>query len=397
MADGAAQQAADARFMHMALTLARRGLGRTWPNPAVGCVLVTPTGQTAGRGWTQPGGRPHAETEALDRAGMAARGATAYVTLEPCSHHGKTPPCADALIDAGIGRVVVATSDPDPRVNGHGISRLRDAGIAVTLGPGAAEAQALNDGFFRRVSQGRPMVTLKLASTLDGRIATHSGASRWITGPAARARTHMLRAEHDAILIGSTTAIVDDPALTCRLPGLEHRSPVRVILDSRLRIPLTSTLVATAAAQPTWLITGAGNESTRIAAFRDAGVDVVLAPNRPIGRIDLAEALMALGARGITRLLVEGGAQIAASLLQADLVDRLEWFRAPSLVGGDGVPAVAPFGVDTMDQLARFDRFETHRLGDDIWERLRRPASVGAGLKKSSDRHRSGEATPSSK
>ncbi|MGQ3031841.1 MAG: bifunctional diaminohydroxyphosphoribosylaminopyrimidine deaminase/5-amino-6-(5-phosphoribosylamino)uracil reductase RibD, partial [Ferrovibrionaceae bacterium] len=220
--------------MRHALGLAARGLGRTWPNPAVGCVLVRDEIVLA-RGNTQPGGRPHAEVVALSRAGSQAAGATAYVTLEPCAHHGKTPPCADALIAAGIGRCVVALQDPDPRVDGGGIRRLLAAGIPVTTGVCEAEAAALNAGFLMRVRQGRPLVTLKLATTLDGRIATHAGESRWITGATARARGHLMRADHDAIMVGIGTALTDDPDLTCRLAGLEDRSPVRIVLDGRLR------------------------------------------------------------------------------------------------------------------------------------------------------------------
>lgn len=362
----------DDRYMALALALAARGLGRVWPNPAVGCVLVDSAGLVVGRGWTQPGGRPHAETEALARAGPAARGTTAYVSFEPCAHHGKTPPCAEALIAAGIARVVVPVLDPDPRVQGRGIARLRAAGIAVTAGPGAAEARALNEGFIRRVEDGRPLVTLKLATTLDGRIAVHSGASRWITGEAARARSHAIRAEHDAIMVGSTTAIVDNPDLTCRLPGLADRSPVRIVVDSRLRLPLTARLVATAQERPTWIVTLEGGDTARFAAFRQAGAEIIAVPGHPTGLIDIAEALKALAARGLTRVMVEGGARLAATLLQAGLVDRLEWFRSASLIGGDGVPAVEAFGVDTMDQLARFERTDARRLGPDLWERLTR-------------------------
>ncbi|MCK5275514.1 MAG: bifunctional diaminohydroxyphosphoribosylaminopyrimidine deaminase/5-amino-6-(5-phosphoribosylamino)uracil reductase RibD, partial [Alphaproteobacteria bacterium] len=220
--------------MRAALALAGRGLGRVWPNPAVGCVLVDRDGRVTGRGWTQPGGRPHAETEALARAGGAAKGATAYVTLEPCVHHGQTPPCADALIEAGVARVIAATEDPDPRVKGGGLGRLRDAGIAVEAGLLREEAELLNAGYLMRQREGRPVVTLKLATTLDGRIATHAGESRWITGEAARARGHMMRARHDAIMVGIGTALADNPTLTCRLPGLEDRSPVRIVVDARL-------------------------------------------------------------------------------------------------------------------------------------------------------------------
>ncbi len=214
----ATDQRNDAAHMRAALALARRGLGRTWPNPAVGCVLVK-EGRVVGRGWTQRGGRPHAEAEALRRAAGAAKGATAYVSLEPCSHHGKTPPCAEALIAAGISRAVIAMEDPDPRVAGRGLGALREAGIEVTPGIGEAEAREINEGFFLRLEKNRPLVTLKLAMTLDGRIATRTGESRWITGEPARARSHLLRAQHDGVMVGSGTVLADDPLLNVRLPG----------------------------------------------------------------------------------------------------------------------------------------------------------------------------------
>jgi len=256
--------------MGVALTLARRGLGSVWPNPSVGCVLVRDARFVA-RGWTQPGGRPHAETEALKRAGDAARGATAYVSLEPCAHHGATPPCADALVRAGIARCVAAVEDRDPRVAGRGLAALREAGVETTLGVCGAEAEDLNAGFFMRVRHGRPLVTLKLATSLDGRIATHAGHSQWITGEGARRRTHLLRAEHDAVMVGAATALADDPLLTCRLPGAEQRSPVRIVADGRMQLPLTARLVTSAASAPTWLITLDGGEGTRREAGRRRG------------------------------------------------------------------------------------------------------------------------------
>ena len=283
--------------MRAALALARRGLGSAWPNPAVGCVLVK-DGAVVGRGWTQPGGRPHGETEALERAGEAARGATAYVSLEPCCHWGKTPPCTDALLAAGVARVVLPVEDPDPRVSGRGIARLRDAGVEVVTGVLADEARALNEGFFRRINEGRPLVTLKLASTLDGRIATAEGESRWITGDLARERAHLLRARHDAVMIGSNTALADDPELTCRLPGLTDRSPVRIVVDGRLRVPLTATIVATAKTTPTWFVTLKGDAPERHRAFRDCGVELIEVA-RAGETVDLAVAFQMLGKRGL--------------------------------------------------------------------------------------------------
>lgn len=360
----------DLGHMKAALGLARRGLGTVWPNPAVGCVIVR-DGRVVGRGWTAPGGRPHAETLALEMAGGQARGATAYVTLEPCSHQGQTGPCAEALIQAGIARVVAAIDDPDPRVSGRGLEMLRKAGVQVDLGLCREEAAEVNAGFFCRINENRPLVILKSASSLDGRIATHGGESQWITGPEARAAGHLLRAEADAIMVGSTTAITDNPDLTCRLPGLEGKSPIRIVVDSRLRLPLTSKLVATAKRVPTWIVTLAGSDPDRIAAFEAAGVEVLECPPGEEG-VDLSAVLNLLGERGLTRLLVEGGAHIAAALLRHDLVDRLAWFRAPLVLGGDGLPAVMPFGTDHLDQAPRFTRLSVAELGGDIFEYLTR-------------------------
>ena len=352
--------------MRSALALARRGLGNVWPNPAVGCVLVRENesgeetggraGRVVGRGWTQPGGRPHAETEALGLAGALARGATAYVTLEPCSHHGATPPCADALIAANVARVVAAIEDPDPRVAGLGLARLAAAGIEVLRGVGAVEAAEINAGFFLRVRAGRPLVTLKLASTLDGRIAAPDGESRWITGEDARARAHVLRAEHDAIMIGSGTALADDPELTCRLPGFAggRRQPVRIVMDGRLRLPPEARLACTAREVPTWVVTAAGADTTKKKALAALGVEIVEVPAGPDGRIEAKTALAELGQRGLTRVLVEGGGTLAAALLKADLVDRMAWFHAPSVLGGEGRPAVGALALAALAEMPRF-------------------------------------------
>jgi diaminohydroxyphosphoribosylaminopyrimidine deaminase / 5-amino-6-(5-phosphoribosylamino)uracil reductase len=342
----------DARFMALALRLGERALGRAWPNPAVGCVVVL-DGRIVGRGWTQPGGRPHAEVEALQRAGERALGATAYVGLEPCAHYGQTPPCTMALLHAGIRRVVVATTDPDPRVNGKGLAQLRQAGVEVGEGVLRAEAEALNAGFFLRIRDGRPLVTLKLATSLDARIATRTGASKWITGEQARARGHLLRACHDAILIGSGTALADDPSLTCRLPGREACSPVRVVMDGRLRLPEGSVLARTAREVPTWVVTRPGPPAAAANALRAAGVRLIEVEADAEGRPGPAAALTALAAAGITRVLIEGGAALASALLAAGLVDRLVWFQAPLLIGGDGLPAIAGLGVEALDRALR--------------------------------------------
>ncbi|EWY39186.1 5-amino-6-(5-phosphoribosylamino)uracil reductase [Skermanella stibiiresistens SB22] len=357
--------------MRAAIALARRGLGTVAPNPSVGCV-ITRDGVVVGRGWTQPGGRPHGETEALLRAGDAARGATVYVSLEPCNHWGKTPPCTEALLEAGVGRVVVACEDPDPRVSGSGIRRLRDGGVQVDVGLCADEAAELNEGFFHRIRNGRPLVTLKLATSLDGRIALRTGESQWITGPIARSWGHGLRARYDAIMIGLNTALADDPELTCRLPGLGGRSPLRVVVDSRLRLPLTSKLVRGARTTPTLVFALQGVDPMRLRAFTDCGVEVVtLAPDAS-GVLDVAGTLKALAARGTTRLLVEGGARLSASLMQQRLVDRLEWFRAPRLIGGDGLPGIVGFGVDLLEDTADFVRVGVRRAGEDVMESYRR-------------------------
>jgi diaminohydroxyphosphoribosylaminopyrimidine deaminase/5-amino-6-(5-phosphoribosylamino)uracil reductase len=361
----------DLLHMRAALALARRGLGNAWPNPAVGCVLVK-DGRVIGRGWTQPGGRPHAETEALRRAGAAARGATAYVTLEPCSHHGRTPPCCEALAGAGIARVVMAMRDPDPRVNGRGLAMLRGAGIAVEEGLLEAEARALNAGFFRRIQAGMPVVTLKLASTLDGRIATATGESRWITGEAARREVHALRARHDAILVGSGTVLADDPDLTCRIPGMERVPMLRVVADARLRTPPSARLVQSAGVAPVLIMTAHGHPPAAQAPFIAAGADIITAPAHAAGGLDLPSLLRALGRRGVTRVLAEGGAGLAAALLRQGLVDRLVWFHAPAVMGGDGHPALEGLRLAALSAMPRFRRVALRALGDDMLSEFER-------------------------
>jgi diaminohydroxyphosphoribosylaminopyrimidine deaminase/5-amino-6-(5-phosphoribosylamino)uracil reductase len=361
----------DLAHMRAALALARRNLGQVWPNPAVGCVVVRDD-RVVGRGWTQRGGRPHAETEALARSGAATKGATAYVSLEPCSHHGRTAPCADALIAAGVSRVVAAVEDPDPRVSGRGIARLRDAGIAVDSGLCAAEAAELNAGFFSRVNLGRPLVTLKLATSLDGRIATASGESRWITGAAARERAHLLRATHDAVLVGTGTALADDPELTCRLPGLEDRSPVRIVIDRMLRLPATLRLLAETNKAPTWVVTLPSSDPMRQAALAQQGVKIVAVDSDGATGADLTALLRRLGDEGLTRIFVEGGGRLAAALLRGGLVDRLVWMRAPLIVGNDGVPAIAALALDRLAGAPRFALVSSEIAGRDLIETYRR-------------------------
>lgn len=363
------QNANDTEHMQAALGLARRALGTTAPNPAVGCVLADPqTNRVIARGWTQNGGRPHAEMEALARAGDASKGATAYVTLEPCAHEGDTPSCAKVLVKAGIKRAVVAIHDPDPRTAGKGIAAMFDAGIEVTEGVARDEAFELNIGFFSKVLRSRPMVTLKLATSLDGRIATHTGNSQWITGEAAREAAHLLRAEHDAIMVGSGTALIDNPSLTCRIKGLEDRSPMRIVVDGRLQLPLTSKLVATAGDVPTWVVTGPRSDKERRKAFNGVGVGVIDVPEAGDQGLDLEAALKALAERGITRVLAEGGSHLAASLLRAHLVDRLVWFRAPVILGGDGLPALQALGIDTVAEGVGLKLLSRQQIGKDVAE-----------------------------
>ncbi len=328
----------DLRHMDHALRLARRGLGNVWPNPAVGCVIVQGD-RVVGRGWTQPGGRPHAERMALDQAGRLARGATAYVTLEPCAHHGRTPPCAEALVSAGVARVVSAMTDPDPRVAGRGHRILREAGIAVTEGVRQAQAQELQAGFLSRILAGRPFVTLKLATSFDGRIATAEGESQWITGPQARLHVHAMRMIHDAVMVGGNTARADRPSLNVR--GLAApRQPVRVVLSARPvpdlppEGPMHGPLI---------------------------GID---APPQDV----LAE----LARQGITRVFCEGGGMLAASLLRAGLVDQVIGYTAGTVLGGDGRAAVGPMALARLADAPRFRLVETRPLGGDLFHRWRR-------------------------
>jgi len=365
-------KAADARFMQLALALGRRGQGRTWPNPAVGAVVVK-DGVIVGRGWTQPGGRPHAEPEALKRAGEAARGATLYVTLEPCSHFGKSPPCVDAVIAAGIARVVSAIEDPNPEVAGQGHARLRAAGIVVDVGLNAAEAARDHAGHFRRIRDHRPHVILKLAVSANDKIGAAGHKPVAITGEAAKTRVHLLRAQCDAILVGIGTVLADDPVLSCRLPGMEARSPVRVVLDRALRIPGTSRLVHSARETPLWVMTSNLSEAPAAMKLGAAGAQVIriAATSRPPG-LDLLAVLQALSDKGITRLMVEGGARVASSFASAGLVDEVWLLRGPAAVGADGVPALDALPLTAITQSQGFRVRASENLGNDtltIYER----------------------------
>ncbi|WP_276514675.1 bifunctional diaminohydroxyphosphoribosylaminopyrimidine deaminase/5-amino-6-(5-phosphoribosylamino)uracil reductase RibD [Sulfitobacter mediterraneus] len=360
----------DQRYMALALSLGRRGQGRVWPNPAVGCVIVA-QGRIVARGWTQPGGRPHGEVEALAQAGAAARGATAYVTLEPCSHHGQTPPCAQALIDAGVARVVVATTDSDARVNGQGLQMLRDAGIEVSLGVGEAEARRDHAGFFRRVELGRPLLTLKLANSFDGRIATGTGESQWITAPQARRVVHAMRSRHDAVLIGGGTARADDPSLTVRDLGVDHQ-PARIVVSRRLDLPLMGQLARTAAEVPVILCHGKDADPMLVQTWRDLGATLLPCAARG-GQLEPADILQQLGAHGLTRVFCEGGSALAASLLEADLVDELVGFTAGLVIGAEGLPGVGAMGLEALRNAPRFNLRETMACGPDILHVWTRP------------------------
>lgn len=359
----------DTRFMALALSLGRRGQGRVWPNPAVGCVIVK-GGQILGRGWTQPGGRPHAETVALAQAGGAAKDATAYVTLEPCAHHGHTPPCAQALIDAGIARVVVATQDLDARVDGKGLEMLRGAGVTVTVGVKEAEARQDHAGFFSRTTLDRPFLTLKLANSFDGRIATGTGESQWITGAEARRIVHAMRSRHDAVMVGGGTARKDDPSLTVRDLGISQQ-PCRVVLSRRLDLPLMGQLARSATETPVILCHGADADGSLIQTWRDLGA--VLLPCRTHGaQLDPVDVMRKLAQHGLTRIFCEGGGALAASLIEADLVDELVGFTAGLVIGAEGQPGIGALGLSKLASAPRYTLTSMKPVGQDIlhiWQR----------------------------
>lgn len=363
--------AADARYMAAALALARRHLGTVAPNPAVGALVVRDD-VIVGAGATQPGGRPHAETVALAEAGDAARGATLYVTLEPCSHHGRTPPCVDAVIAAGIARVASATVDPDSRVAGRGHARLRAAGVEVDVGCGEADAREVNRGHILRVTAGRPTVTLKLAATADGYAAGTAHDRRLaITGAPANAFTHMQRALHDAIMIGRGTALTDDPLATVRLPGID-RHPLRVVLDSDLALPVHSRLVQTVEEAPLLVIAGAGASDERAAALQAAGVEVATVSRDAFGHLDLAAALAALGARGLTRIFSEGGPRVAATLIAGGFADEVLLLVAPKPLGFEGTAALSAGARETLADPALYRTEAVELIGADTLTRYRR-------------------------
>ncbi|OHC75991.1 MAG: riboflavin biosynthesis protein RibD [Rhodospirillales bacterium RIFCSPLOWO2_12_FULL_58_28] len=352
--------------MRAALALARRGLGNAWPNPAVGCVLVREDlqGMVVGRGWTRPGGRPHAEAEALRRAGDKARGAAAYVSLEPCDHHGQTPPCSQALIDAGIVRAVIAIEDPDPRVSGKGIARLRAAGVKVVEGVLEDEARQANLGFILKITKQRPLFALKLATDGVGRIPAPGDAEKGITGSLARQRGHLLRACHDGVLFGVGTVLDDDPEYTCRLPGMSEHSPVRVLLDPQLRLPVNAKLLQTLDKAPLWVIVGTKPAINRDIYPDSKNLEFIVAGevdenDRPTPRWVAGE----LARRGLTRILIEAGPKVTAAFLRDDLVDRIFWFKTKQPLKDAGVAA-----FDALTAARQFVKTAVHDLGDDILE-----------------------------
>lgn len=355
-------------YMAMALRLAARGRGRTSPNPMVGAVVVR-DGEVVGRGYHRVLGGPHAEVEALREAGAGARGATVYVTLEPCCHHGRTPPCTEALLEAGVARVVAAMQDPNPLVAGQGFATLREAGVDVSVGESESAARHLNRGFVTLVTEQRPWVTLKLAASLDGRIAAAGGDARWISSPDSRQRVHRMRGEHDAVLVGAGTQRADDPALTARRADgtIRRRQPRRVVFDGRLTTLPTAQILG-AGGGPTTVVTVEGASEERARQLRDAGAEILRVAATPdaLERVDVLAALRGLGNRGIASVLVEGGAQLAAALLSAGLVDELVAFVAPKLIGGDGVPMLGALGVTRVAEAPELDDVRVRRSGGDL-------------------------------
>lgn len=359
----------DHRWMRAALMLALRGQGRVAPNPAVGCVLVK-DGCLVGQGRTADGGRPHAETIALADAGEKAKGATAYVTLEPCAHHGKTPPCADALIAAGVARVVIGASDPDPRVAGQGVERLVDAGIVVAEGVLSDEAEEQLDGYIRARKHGRPTVTVKLATSLDGRIALADGTSQWITGPQSRRLVHEMRSRHDAVMTASGTMRADNPMLTCRLDGIDHQ-PVRIVVASGFLPGEDTALAQSGDMGPVWCFCPEGALESLPSSIRGVGVKTDQA-----GRPLLADIMALLAAEGLTSVMVEAGGQFVSGLMKAGLIDRLVWMRSSGVIGGDGLPVLADLGLDSLADGAIFETKALSQLSDDVIQVLHKNYGV---------------------
>ncbi len=347
----------------MALALGRRGFGRTWPNPSVGCVIVR-DGQIVGRGRTGDGGRPHAEVLAIKQAGARAKKATAYVTLEPCSHFGQTPPCSQTLIESGIDRVVGAMDDKDPRVNGQGFEMLRKAGVEVVTGVAQEEAEEDHWGFFNRIMINRPFVTLKMATSFDGRIATASGHSQWITAPPARRFVHACRARHDAVMIGGETARKDNPTLNVRDLGIDHKT-VRIIVSRKLDLPATSAMVESIKKFPLWLCHGPDAPGERLQLWSALGANLI--PCRLKAQmIDVAHMMQGLAERGLTRVFCEGGCALATSLIHAHCFDELIGFNAGLLIGAEGQPSIGALGIENLDEAPRLTLKSVQKIGPDI-------------------------------
>ena len=366
--------ATDEQHMAQALALARRGLGLTWPNPAVGAVVVSAQGDIVGRGWTAPGGRPHAEAIALEEAGEAARGGTIFVTLEPCAHEGRGPACSDVIAGAGLARAVIALRDPDPRTAGEGIARIASAGIEVVEGVVVDDALEIALGHVCRVTKGRPAVTLKTAVGADGRVPRGEGAPVWITGEDARAHGHLLRAHSDAILVGRGTVATDNPSLTCRLPGMACRSPVCVVLDRRLRTPPTARLFEDEMV-PVWLICADDEDQPNADTLQDRGADIIPIGVDAEGLPCVREALERLARRGITRVLVEGGPSVARVFLDADLIDEAVVYQGAKPVGEDGLLPFAGEGLARLADSGHFTQSYTRFFGTDrmtVWRRKRK-------------------------
>lgn len=349
----------DLYYMQSALNIAQTGWGRTWPNPTVGCVLIK-DGVIIGRARTSDGGRPHAEANALAQAGEQAKGATAYVTLEPCAHEGKTPSCAQSLIKAGVSKVVMAVLDPDTRTNGQGMQFLNQAGIEVVTGVLEKDAFDLNEGFFLQQLRERPLVTLKTATTLDGKTATSTGQSKWITGDIARARGHMLRAQHDAIAVGIGTILADNPCLMSDINGLSHQ-PIRIVFDTNGKLTGTEKIFETTDQSPVWIISSLDKPNFKQAA----NTHFISVKKDSDGHCDIKHALKQISQQGITRLMVEGGAHLMSAFIRHNIFDYLYWFRAPQIIGGDGHDAVQPLGIAAIHDQIHLTH-QTHQvLGKD--------------------------------
>ena len=359
------ETAIDVMYMQRALELAEGGAGYVSPNPLVGCVIVK-DGEIVGQGYHRQFGGPHAEVEALRDAGSRAHGAEMYVTLEPCCHTGKMPPCADAVLQAGIHRVVVAVADPNPLVAGGGLDRLRTAGVTVALGVCEAEARRLNEAFFHYIATHRPWVTLKGAMTLDGKIATRTGASQWITGASAREEVHRMRHATDALLVGLGTVLYDDPLLTTRLPSGGGVNPLRIVVDSTLQLPENAQLTTVTPHCRTLVATTDRASESKQHQLEGQGVEILRLQAYDDGRVDVEALLCVLGERGVTSLMVEGGATLSATLLRRHLINKLVMFVAPKIIGGDGLSVMGACGVETMDGAILLHSMTSRQVGEDL-------------------------------